>query len=989
MLAEKTGFCYLYFAHNKSQVCVPCLASEREIVDMNTVYSENRQERSNPLALLVIPPLQEKQENGLLEAAMQSLVLDKKHPIALELAGTSEQRSFIVRATRQSSLDHIETLLRSQYAQLEVRPLRAHEDPFRLEGHEAVSALELRSGGAAYISQRAWREDRQEQEEVDPILGLLAALSKLPPKTRAVAQIGLFPASTEWSRNLWRKSMESPLDKERKAMERDTMIIRMNRDQVSGPVIIIFGVLFALFALVRVFIPAWLWNALVKLVTGHVSQLSSQEMLALVAVAVGMLIAGVGLFLVLEWIRGMFRQRPYDPRAVAERAGRVAYRARVRLYAIGPLTHELREERSGFWDDLRAEREQEEERRELLLRMAAVYRQFDVASGAYFVPKQISRKKAHSLLIPWQGKPGWVRDLKHSNHFLTVDTLASLWHLPDASALPELALVEHRRIRTLLMPPEVARQANGLTPVGHSEHGGYRLPFALIPQFFTLHTLIAGKSGEGKSTCMEYIAREAMKQGGLILVDPHGDLCDHVLNLVPDFRADDVVLVDLSEPSASVGINPLDATLGRGRDKAISDLLKTLAHIWSSAWGPRMENAFEMALRTLFEANKLLIMQDAQNGPRQQYTLLDVLPLLTNENFCQSILDQVEDDYLHRWWREYYKPLTLMQQRDVINPVITKVAKFESILARRIIGQGVSTLNFAQMIAERKIILLKLAKGIIGSDVAALLGATFLGLLQITLEEQGTKALDARVRFPIILDEFQVLGGVDYGALAELRKYGATFFLATQSLEYLQKLDEFLLPTVLANVKQHIIFNVAGKDAETLAPELGVEEEDILNLDMYTCYIKMPVGNRRQPTFSVQIEPPLTGNATQAESIRTRCRVRYTCSVDEVDEMLREAMLRSISLAPPPQKGGKNSPGRKDKKPPALEEPIELPGASSEERHSKNHGRKSRERAARFKEARMGNSSRPLAFMEAGNLSREELDMLELHQLNADQDHDE
>jgi hypothetical protein len=404
-----------------------------------------------------------------------------------------------------------------------------------------------------------------------------------------------------------------------------------------------------------------------------------------------------------------------------------------------------------------------------------------------------------------------------------------------------------------------------------------------------------------------------------------------------------------------------------------------------------MENAFEMSLRTLFEANKVLVAQDAQNGPRMQYTILDVLPLLTNENFCQAILEQIEDDYLHRWWREYYKPLTLMQQRDVINPVITKVAKFESILARRIIGQSVSTLNFSQMIAERKIILLKLAKGVIGSDVAALLGATLLGLLQITLEEQGTKAQESRARFPIILDEFQILAGLDYGALAELRKYGATFFLATQSLEYLQKLDEVLLPTVLANVKQLMIFSLSAKDAETLYKELGVEPEDIINLDMHTCYVKIPLGNRRQPTFSVQIAPPAQGDTIQAESIRTRCRVRYTCSADDIDGMLREAMLRSISLAPASRGGPRQAFQRREKGDPnatrnipakntqhqpangmdtmTVPEPDSGKDGELEGGHKrkKNHGRKSRERAAKFKQALqiVNGSTNPLAFEEA------------------------
>jgi len=501
---------------------------------------------------------------------------------------------------------------------------------------------------------------------------------------------------------------------------------------------------------------------------------------------------------------------------------------------------------------------------------------------------------------------------------------------------------------------------------------------------------------------MEHIAHEAMSQGGLILIDPHGDLCEHILHLVPPSRAEDVVLIDLSDSDASVGINPLDVTLGRGRDKAVSDLLKTLAHIWVSSWGPRMENAFEMSLRTLFEANKVLVAQDAQHGPQQQYTLLDVLPLLTNENFCHAILQQIQDDYLHRWWREYYEPLTLMQQRDIINPVITKAAKFESIIARRIMGQSVSTLNFTEMVAERKIILLKLAKGIVGADVAGLIGATMLGLLQITLEEQGSKDEATRVRLPIILDEFQVLAGIDYGALAELRKYGATFFLATQSLEYLQKLDELLLPTVLANVKQLIIFHLSAKDADTLYKEMGVEQEDIINLDPHICYVKLFAAGRRQPTFSLKITPPLHGDNIQAESIRTRCRVRYTCNVDVIDGMLRESMIRSIRMAPNikshthrgPDRGGYQGNKSKPKhivppvanEPDEIDEPDETPLAAqddgTEPHRRRSRGRRGGRRAGKNKNENKGDIT-PMAFSEGFADSNDFVDEQELRAIRA------
>ncbi len=905
------------------------------------------------LALQVIPPMQADQDLVALEAAMQSLVLDDKHPVALELAGTPERRSFIVRATTVSALNHVEAVLRSQYSQMEVRPLREEEDPFRLAENEAVSAIELISGGASYLPLRTWQRDQKaEQETMDPIMGLLSALTKLPEHTRVIAQLGLVPAANDWSRKDQRKSIENALEPEKRAIQRNMNIQRYQKD-MSAHVLLSMGILIGFVTVAQPYIPLWMKQLIPAILRGHMSPLSSTQIMQLLLFAALLFLVAGGSFFLFYKIFQFFKRTPiYDMRQVAEKTSRMAYRTRLRLYAIGPkvlerwqveggedgggagrfyasnpagqqrVPHALypqepqqraaKQPVSTMWEQLRSEREQEEIREETLLRMVAAYRQFHMANGDYFVPKKLRMKEAESLMSsePQKSKYGWYKGIATSKHLISVDALAALWHLPQSSALPELALMEHKRSRTLLIPPDLARQSAGLQPIGYSEHGGYRLPFGLIPQFFTVHTLISGKSGEGKSTIMEHIARDAMKQGGLVLIDPHGDLVDHVLQMVPPERADDVVLIDLADKNASVGINVLDVTLGRGRDKAISDLLKTLAHIWVSSWGPRMENAFEMALRTLFEANKLMVAQDPEQGPRQQYTLLDVLPLLTNENFCHALLQQIEDDYLHRWWREYYEPLTLMQQRDIINPVITKVAKFESIIARRIIGQSVATLNFAQMIAERKIILLKLAKGLIGADVAAIVGATMLGLIQITLEEQGNKAVQERARFPIILDEFQALAGVDYAALAELRKYGAAFILATQSLEYLQKLDPILLPTVLANVKQLMIFHMSAQDAETLNKELGVEPEDIVNLDLYTCYVKMPANSVRQPTFSLHVVMPPEGDAILAESIRTRCRVRYACSVDVIDQALREAMIRTIRLGPAPRerdKGRRNS----------------------------------------------------------------------------------
>jgi hypothetical protein len=306
-----------------------------------------------------------------------------------------------------------------------------------------------------------------------------------------------------------------------------------------------------------------------------------------------------------------------------------------------------------------------------------------------------------------------------------------------------------------------------------------------------------------------------------------------------------------------------------------------------------MENSFEFALRTAWEANRFFCAEDSLHGPDRQFTLLDILPLYTSESFCHSVLQYVSDPYVARWWHEFYEPLNLFMKRDIINPVATKVAKFESEIARRIVGQPRSTINLSQVIRDRKILLLRLSKGTVGADAAPLLGATILGLLSVCLEEQGILDEQDRSQFPILIDEFQVLEGVDWSMLAQLRKYGATFFLATQSLEYLQKLDPLLLPTVLANIRQIYCFNASAQDAWTIHRELGVEPDDIINLDSHMCYVKVKAGVHRRPTFSLELDLPPPGDYYLAEEIRQRCRDRYAKrSSAEIDLQLQDAAVR-------------------------------------------------------------------------------------------------
>lgn len=203
----------------------------------------------------------------------------------------------------------------------------------------------------------------------------------------------------------------------------------------------------------------------------------------------------------------------------------------------------------------------------------------------------------------------------------------------------------------------------------------------------------------------------------------------------------------------------------------------------------------------------------------------------------------------------------------------------------RLLGQSVATVRVADDIRAGRAILVNTATGVVGEEVSALIGATLVGLFQTALAEQISLPRDERRRFWVVIDEFQTYLGIDYNTmLAELRKYGGSFALATQSLSYLDEIDRSLRPTVLSNSDQLFAFAMSAEDARTLAPYLdGLEPADLVNLDAYTCYARLTLGGRRLPPFSLHIAPPGAWDSGVATFVRDRSTERNSRPAALVD----------------------------------------------------------------------------------------------------------
>ncbi|GHO56110.1 type IV secretory system conjugative DNA transfer family protein [Ktedonobacter robiniae] len=744
----------------------------------------------------------------------------------------------------------------------------------------------------------------------------MTTLEHLPAGIRAVTQLALTPLPPTWARKYQRLSIEHPLEEERE--QRREAQARLRSGAPGSEQIVLLGMVVGLLILwnygqAHHLFPSWLQEGVLSLLHGTLPHLSSSQQAIL---GVGLV---VGIILIAGTIRGIRAlgehlfggARYYDMKRVAEKIGKSAYRARLRIYLIEEADHlqspaqtqqtqlahtTIRAQLASSWQAFQQRRTQQRRHQQILATLTAAYRHTHT-STAYFTAHRLSQR--HVQRLTREGT--WWRGLTQGTLFLTGEEVATLWHLPPGDHLSEGTNVEQRQERSLLAP-HVLTTGNGWQ-LGTSTHAGRSVPVCFPPSELLKHKFVIGRTGKGKSTLFHHLALAHLTtcprpRSGLCVIEPHGDLIGDLLSLIPPEREEEIVLIDLHHQGYPPGINPLDATQVSSLEEAdliVSHLLTTFKGIWSTAWGPRVENVMRFSLKTLLEANRTLVHTDPHQGPAQQYTLLDLTVLLNKQSFRARVLDLVEDVHVLDWWHQYYERLDARMQDEITTPVLTKISAYASApISRRLLGQPTSTINFAQIVEHQQILLVNTASGHVGQDVSSLIGASILGLFSAALSRQLSLLPSERNVFLLLVDEFKNYP-VNYGSiLSELRKAGTFLVLATQSLAQLDVIDRSLRPTVFANSDHLFVFTLAGEDAYLLRHELGhlLSPEDVTNLPDYTCYARWSLNGQRLPFFSLTLDLPPSGNGEKAERLREQCALRDGRPVGEVDALLETLNAR-------------------------------------------------------------------------------------------------
>ena len=295
--------------------------------------------------------------------------------------------------------------------------------------------------------------------------------------------------------------------------------------------------------------------------------------------------------------------------------------------------------------------------------------------------------------------------------------------------------------------------------------------------------------------------------------------------------------------------------------------------------GPRLEHSVRNAMLTIMEA-------DPDNS-----TLIEVMRILQDPGgpYLQSLLPRVNDPIVKRFWTEQIAATSEFHKSETLDYIVSKFSRFVvNKMLRNIIGQSHSAFDFRKVMDEQKILIINLAKGVIGEENSSFLGTILVPkILAAALSRQNIPQAE-RKPFYLYVDEFQNFATPDFGTiLSEARKYGLALTVANQ---FISQVEEEVKNAIFGNVGTKIAFRVGVADAQFLAHEFAPTfgEQDLLKIEAQNAYVKMLVNNEPVPTFSINTTIDMEArkkalNPKVSQMIKELSTLKYGRDVREVE----------------------------------------------------------------------------------------------------------
>ena len=439
------------------------------------------------------------------------------------------------------------------------------------------------------------------------------------------------------------------------------------------------------------------------------------------------------------------------------------------------------------------------------------------------------------------------------NPVLSVSELSDIYHFPHTDTTKTEDLIKSLS-QDLPAPLSIKNNTDLDVTFGFNSYGNTTSKIGLTDDDRSRHVYLIGQTGSGKSTIIHHMAADDIRKGrGLAVIDPHGDLAEGLLYTIPQTRFNDVIYLNPFDIKHPIGINLLELTedlcddeLELEKELVCESVISIFRRVFrkdENVDSHRIEYILRNAIYTSFAV------------PNR--TIFTVYELLTDPNFKKSVIRNLTDENLINFWKNEFGKAGDYQVVKMVSGVTAKIGRFLfSPIAKRILEQPHSTINFDDVVDNGKILICNLAEGKLGEDTAQLLGTTIIAKIHLAMTKRAQVGMKNRRPFYLFVDEFQNFATSSFTKLLSGgRKYGLRIAIAEQSTA--QQDDRNIVNVVLANVGTVVCFRTASPvDEDLMLPQFAprVIRGDIANLPRHRFYIKL-AALEPEDTFSGETFP--------------------------------------------------------------------------------------------------------------------------------------
>lgn len=505
----------------------------------------------------------------------------------------------------------------------------------------------------------------------------------------------------------------------------------------------------------------------------------------------------------------------------------------------------------------------------------------------------------------------------NNKNILNSVELAGIFHFPDQKNIPTSQL-ERQASKQIDAPRNIPN--DGLL-LGYNVFRGAKKPIRLSLSDRQRHMYVVGQTGTGKSTFMENLALQDMLNGdGFAFIDPHGDVAERLLAMVPKERTEDVIYFCPAEMTYPMGLNIFEHSLPEQKDFLIQEAINMLYKLYDpqrqGIIGPRYEHWFRNA--------SLTVMANPEGG-----TFIDIPKVFTDKSYERELKQYVTDQTVLDFWNKEMAQTSDYHKSEVLGWFVSKFGAFMSNeMMRNIIGQTKSSFDLRDIMDNKKILIVNLSKGRTGELNSKLLGMIFVMKFQAAAMSRANVPESERTDFCLYVDEFQNFSTDSFATImSEARKYRLNLIVANQ---FTTQLTDEIREAVFGNMGTIVSFRIGQNDVESLTRYFQplFDGDDLLRIPNFNTVVRTLIGGVPTQPFSMATLPTLgQPNEKLATALKQLSAAKYGRPKAKVESEIftRLATKEPPKTSPSPQFA---RPGPSQSVAAASQQPLSAPPAA-------------------------------------------------------------